>query len=79
MLRKRICSTCKEPKDESEFSGYYSGSRPCKACESQRVVNARRHRIALIKLRQEVEIEEKRPEQKKRVLAERMEAGNGGK
>ena len=79
MLRKRICSTCKEPKDESEFSSYYSGSRPCRACERERVVNARWHRIALIKLRQEVEIEEKRLEQKKRVLAERMEAGSGNK
>ena len=76
-LRKRICSTCKKPRDESEFSSGYSGSRPCKACESRRVINARWHRIALIKLRQEVEIEEKRLEQKKRVLAERMEAGNG--
>ena len=78
-LRTRKCSVCGEQKDEVEFSGYYSGSRPCKACESRRVINARWHRIALIKLRQEVEIEEKRLEQKKRVLAERMEAGSGNK
>jgi len=74
MTRKRKCSTCGESKDESEFGGYISGSRPCKACERERVVGSRWRRISLIKLRHEVEAEEKRLEQKKRVLAERMEA-----
>ena len=72
MHRKRICSTCKQAKDESEFGGYLNTSRPCKACESKRVVNARWRRISLIKLRQEVEGDEQRLVQKKAVLAERI-------
>ena len=73
MTRKRKCSTCGESKDEAEFGGFISGSRPCKACERKRIINARWRRISLIKLRQEVEGDEQRLEQKKQVLAERME------
>ena len=74
MLRKRKCPTCGKAKDEAEFSGFLTGARPCRACERERVINARWRRISLIKLRQEVEVEEKRLRQKKTVLAERTEA-----